>query len=130
MKKSMSIEHHTNPKPLSENNIEGYLKSIKFDERSEQGNLSDEELKKILRHNLEKDFQGKITQGFIMGLGSAIYEECPKDDILLTVTCMMEDIHDPHLRKSPIKEVFRSALDMLKKDRDKKIVQDRNHDQT
>lgn len=120
MKKFMSVEHHTNPKPLSRNDLEGYLKSIKFDERSEQGNLSDEELKKILYDNLEKYFQGKVTQDFIMGLGSAIYEECPKDDTLLTVTCMMEDIHDPHLRRLPIKEVFRSALDMLKKDRDKK----------
>lgn len=116
----MRIERHINSKPLSKNDLEGYLKSIKFDERSEQGNLSDEELKEILRDNLEKYFQGKVTQGFIMGLGSAIYEECPKDDALLTVTCMMEDIYSPRLRKSPAKEVFRSALDMLKKIETKK----------
>lgn len=127
-KKSKNIGFFTNPRQLSDDGLEEYLKSIKFDERLEQGRyFSGEEFKKILLTNLRKYFQGKVTQDFIIGLGSAIYPEVfinvgvsvdKGDDALLTTVCMIEDLAygTPERSTGERDKVLRSALKILEKD--------------
>jgi len=106
-------------KPLKNTDLEAYLRSIKFDDRSKKGTLSDKELKRILLINLKKYFRGEVAQDFIVSLASAIYEECPEeDDTLWTVICQLTEIGLPGFEKSAtqVDRIFRSALEILKKD--------------
>jgi len=106
-------------KPLKANDLEVYLRSIKFDDRSKKGTLSGKELKRILLVNLKKYFRGEVTQDFIVNLASAIYEESPEeDDVLWTAICQLTEISLPRFKKAPsqIEKIFRSSLEMLRKD--------------
>jgi len=115
----MEAKKQKKPKLLSEKDLEAYLESIGFYKRLEQGTLSDKELKKILYENLKRYFENKVASNFILALASAIEEEMPGDEALLSAICVMKDIERSSLNEPSIKKIFRYAWALLNNDYDK-----------
>jgi len=109
----MEAKKQRRPKLLLEKDLETYLESIGFDK------LSDKELRKILCENLKRYFENKVASSFILALASAIEEELPEDEDLLSAICIMKDIECSFLSESSIKKIFRYAWALLNKEYNK-----------
>ncbi len=118
----MKNEHFTQPKRFSsktESAVKEYLKGLDFYDRIDQDQFTIGELKGIFIENLEKYFKDKVSQDFIILLGTTLSREfigTIEDDTLLTIGCMIEDLSflKPRKSKKERDEVLKSALKLLK----------------
>jgi hypothetical protein len=124
------MKKYTHPSPLSvsysewrvlsDDGLQTYLDRFHWYDTREQ--LSADTIRQMLKESLESYFRGEISQDFIIGLASQLYDEAmgTEDNDLIGMTCDIEKFGYARVNnkrvnyaEEEVEDVFRQTLDRL-----------------